>query len=133
MSLAYPILLGLGATEGWNDAGLLRVLADVVPRALVSPVAERHLREKLTEQEAYNRALAAVTTLRQAIMEAVEAGRVRVLGEAASAHQTAFNAGANEDEEMCEPASDTPPTVAPQLRALTAPVERLLGQAKAHD
>jgi tetratricopeptide (TPR) repeat protein len=132
VSLEHPLLFALSTAEGWNEAGLLSVLADVVPRVVVSPLAERHLREKLTEQEAYRRALSAVTGLRQRVTEAVETGRIRVLPQDVRIAERSRGEGDNANGELPRREPDGSATTDSQLRSLTSSVEQLLEQAKTH-
>lgn len=73
-------LITHGALEAWHDCGLLKPLAEGVDRLVVSPLAERHAREQLGERDADADALAAVSKLRESIVDAVNRGRMGLVG-----------------------------------------------------
>lgn len=78
--LDRPSLITHGALEAWHDCGLLKALAEGVDRLVVSPLAERHAREQLGERDADADALTAVSKLRESVVDAVDRGRVGLVG-----------------------------------------------------
>ncbi|HEX6370844.1 MAG TPA: hypothetical protein VF006_18140 [Longimicrobium sp.] len=127
--LDQRLLLSWGPLEAWEGSNLLTTLARTVPQLVVSPLAERQVRQALAEQEAYSAALRALTLLVERIVPAVEAGRVRLLE-------------ASQDVVIDEPeddALDPLDSVVPEdnegererlVRSLLAPLDRLYAQAR---
>lgn len=130
--LDRPFLLALGAFEAWHDAGLLPTLADVVPALVISPIAESDVRGKLTEQEAYRVGLDAVVGLRDRINDAVQQGRIRVLGRPEGG--TKVEPGEEEASTNGRPVDPSDPAdfarIDRGLRKLTVPAERIYQQAQ---
>lgn len=72
-------LLTATSLRAWSDVELLEKLAAAVTQLVVSPLAENHIRERVTEQQAYHQAITAVTFLRERLSAAVESGRIVLL------------------------------------------------------
>lgn len=119
VSLDRPFLITSGALEAWYDAGLLKTLARTPGAVVVSPIAERHVRDHLLERESESQALLALSQIRDSLGKAVAAGRVGVIEATAGEPES--------DEVRAEPEADAATTL---LERVGGTLRRMYGRAE---